>query len=113
RGFSTDMAIARGLPGGTFAAVGDASGTLDTPYDTADRIQWENVAVQLSTMQAMLLGMPAQSVPGALTDPAFYGRRDLSNQTSRQNLHLYERGLGEASPRLGAMEHVAGIEELV
>ncbi|GEM_PF-3590878 len=107
-GFSSDAAIYHGQPAGAFATVHDATGLVDTPQDTLEHLDWFNFDQQMQDLTGLLFG--AAGLPGALTDPLFYGRTQISMRTSDQRLTVFERTLGETIPRLGAPNVLVGTE---
>ena len=91
-GFSSDAAIARGIPAAAAATLLDPYSFQDTPNDTLEHIHWSAVLAQEQSLVHLLLG-PAAS-PGALTDPQFYGRAQLQLLASDQPLTLFEYAPG-------------------
>ena len=109
RAFSSDAVLVRGTPAGCFATEFDNSGVVDTPGDRLDRLDLAALAAQVRDLEILLLGS-SSAKPGALTDPRFYGRSELSNIVTNQPLRLLERTLGETTPRLAAAEVLVGGE---
>lgn len=108
RGFSVDAAIFRGQAAAAFATVRDASNTLDTPHDTPANFDEVRFLTQCQAIRNILCGTPKRR--GALADPLFYGRAALTNNSSDQQVRLFERALGETIPRIGAAFALVGVE---
>lgn len=110
-GFSSDYALARGIPGGAFATVQDRCDFLDTPNDTAERLNYFNLNQQQRGLLELLARIgPNPTLRGALTDPLFYVRNELGSLTADQPVTLFERTVGESLPRLTAANCLIGGE---
>jgi len=107
-GFSSDAAILRGLPAVAAATMLDADTYFDTANDTEAHLQWPVLARQEQALIGILIGTPVR--PGLLADPLFYGRAQLADQASAQDLTLYEEDAGGALPRLTAGAALVGGE---
>ncbi len=108
-GFSSDYSLWRGVPAATFATIRDASGLIDTPYDTPGRINWRHVAAQVRMLRRLLLGSPRRQLVGALDDPEFNGRIQSSAGTDDQPIALMRFGFGETVPNLPAPHYLIGV----
>ena len=102
-GFSSDAAIADGLPAAAAATLLDPDSRFDLPDDTPDRLNWPALSRQEESLFRILLG--SGNATGMLTDPLLYGRVDLPIQVSDQDLTLYERAAGEARPTSQSRRH--------
>jgi cell division protein FtsX len=113
--FSSDAALARGVSAGAFATVQDPTPFLDTPNDTLDHLNFDNLVEQTRSLANLLAAEPRPAngaahpgSGGALLDPAFYIRNELDNKTADQTVTLFERTAGESLPRLHAAECLLG-----
>ncbi len=107
-GFSSDAAIARGLPAAVFATLLDPSTSFGTPNDTLDHLDIPQLEAQEQALTRFLLGPAA--APGLLTDPLFYARAPIPVFASDQTLTLFEHALGENLPSLKAAQALVGGE---
>ena len=106
RAFSTDISLAHGLPGATFATVQDAATPLDTPGDTAVAFSAEAYMAQWNQVALLLLGDGAHK--GVLTDPDFHARTGLAAVTDSQTIRVAEPTLGDPSAHLGTPGALVG-----
>ncbi|HVT82233.1 MAG TPA: hypothetical protein VHM90_16440, partial [Phycisphaerae bacterium] len=109
--FSSDAAIARGIPAAAFATLLDPNTFLDTPNDTLDHLDFAQLDTQEQALHRFLLGTATN--PGLLSDPQLYARVPIPAQVSDQTITLYERAAGENLPRLKAAQALIGGESEV
>jgi hypothetical protein len=95
--FSSDAAIARGLPAAAFATLLDPATRLGTPNDTFDQLDLRQLEAQQQTLFRFLLGNERE--PGLLTEKPFYVRAQVPPLASDQWITLYQEGAGPRLPR--------------
>ena len=124
-GFSSDAALARGLPAGALATTQDPGDFLNAqrhaqPHQlrrSAPAGRGPDGSAPWHARHAPADGQRAigdrqfGELPGLLTDPGLYIRNDLNNQTADQDVTLFESSsTGESLPRLTAANCLIGVE---
>ena len=110
QGLSTDDALWRGVAAGSFATIRDVSGVVDCPNDTANRINWRNIAGQMRDLRWLLLGSTRRGTTGALVDAAFRGRVQTNDDAAAQTVTLLKHSFGQTVSTLKAGHYLIGLQ---